>query len=92
MEESLFGDLEQRRQVLAGNHPRTRFYGEFLGVAKAAWLLHLLAFSYDTVPACFEGSRGAEFDPECMESVVRFPGVRLAAGHVVGFPAGESRV
>ncbi|XP_071720989.1 protein GRAVITROPIC IN THE LIGHT 1 [Rutidosis leptorrhynchoides] len=86
MEESLFGDLEQRRQVLAGNHPRTRFYGEFLVLAKAVWLLHLLAFSLDQPPTHFEGSRGAEFHPEYMESVVRFPGGRVAAGHVVGFP------
>lgn len=86
MEESLFGDLEQRRQVLAGNHPRTRFYGEFLVLAKAVWLLHLLAFSLDPPPTHFEGSRGAEFHPQYMESVVRFPGGRVAAGHVVGFP------
>lgn len=86
MEESLFGDLEQRRQVLAGNHPRTRFYGEFLVLAKAIWLLHLLAFSLDPPPTHFEGSRGAEFHPQYMESVVRFPGGRVAAGHVVGFP------
>ncbi|KAL8213886.1 hypothetical protein R6Q57_003335 [Mikania cordata] len=86
MEESLFGDLEQRRQVLAGNHPRTRFYGEFLAVAKAVWLLHLLAFSMDPPPTLFEGSRGAEFHRQFMESVVRFPGGRVAAGHVVGFP------
>ncbi|XP_076932200.1 protein GRAVITROPIC IN THE LIGHT 1-like [Bidens hawaiensis] len=86
MEESLFGDLEQWRQVLAGNHPRTRFYGEFLTAAKAVWLLHLLAFSMDPPPVHFEGSRGAEFDHRFMESVVRFPGGRVAAGHVVGFP------
>ncbi|KAK1426826.1 hypothetical protein QVD17_15506 [Tagetes erecta] len=86
MEESLFGDLEQRRHVLAGNHPRTRFYGEFLVVAKAVWLQHLLAFSYDPIPARFEGSRGAEFDMGYMESVVRFSGGRVVVGHVVEFP------
>lgn len=86
MEESLFGDLEQRRQVLDGNHPRSRFYGEFLGLAKAVWLLHLLAFSLDPLPSHFEGSRGAEFHPQYMESVVRFPGGRVAPGQVVGFP------
>ncbi|KAF3439527.1 hypothetical protein FNV43_RR17805 [Rhamnella rubrinervis] len=41
MEESLFGDLDQHRQVLAGNHPRSQFYGEFLTLAKTVWLLHL---------------------------------------------------
>ncbi|KAK2975874.1 hypothetical protein RJ640_015305 [Escallonia rubra] len=86
MEESLFGDLEQRRQVLAGNHPRSRFYGEFLGLAKAVWLLHLLAFSLDPPPSHFEASRGAEFHQQYMDSVVRFPGGRVAISQVVGFP------
>ncbi|KAK9055334.1 hypothetical protein SSX86_026417 [Deinandra increscens subsp. villosa] len=86
MEESLFGDLEQRRQVLAGNHPRSRFYREFLGVAKAVWLLHLVAFSLDPLPSHFEGSRGAEFHPEYMETVVRCGGGRVGGGQVVGFP------
>ncbi|XP_076892346.1 protein GRAVITROPIC IN THE LIGHT 1-like, partial [Bidens hawaiensis] len=86
MEESLFRDLEQRRQVLAGNHPRTRFYGEFLALAKAVWLLHLLVFSSDPVPSYFEGRRGAEFNSSYMESVVRFPGGNVGASHVVGFP------
>ncbi|KAI3772258.1 hypothetical protein L6452_03440 [Arctium lappa] len=84
MEESLFGDLEQRRQVLAGNHPRSRFYGELLKVAKAVWLLHLVAFSLDPLPSHFEGSRGADFHPEYMESAARFSGA--GAGYVVGFP------
>jgi hypothetical protein len=86
MEESLFGDSEQRRQILTGNHPRTQFYGEFLVLAKSVWLLHLLAFSLDPTPSQFEASRGAEFHPQYMESVVRFPGGRVPAGQVVGFP------
>ncbi|KAL5750433.1 hypothetical protein ACOSP7_025036 [Xanthoceras sorbifolium] len=86
MEESLFGELEQRRQVLAGNHPRSQFYGDFLGLAKAIWLLHLLAFSLDPAPCQFEASRGAEFHPQYMESVVQFSGGRLPAGQIVGFP------
>ncbi|KAA8549357.1 hypothetical protein F0562_001041 [Nyssa sinensis] len=86
MEESLFGDMEQRRQVLAGNHPRSQFYGEFLGLAKAVWLLHLLAFSLDPPPSHFEASKGAEFHPQYMESVVRLSGVRAGVGLVVGFP------
>ncbi|XVF19932.1 hypothetical protein REPUB_Repub11eG0154100 [Reevesia pubescens] len=86
MEESLFGDLEQRSQVLAGNHPRSQFYGEFLGLAKAIWLLHLLAFSLDPSPSQFEASRGAEFHPHYMESVVKISGGRMPAGQIVGFP------
>ncbi|GLT33072.1 hypothetical protein SLA2020_076910 [Shorea laevis] len=85
MEESLFGNLEQRDQVVAGNHPRSQFYGEFLGLAKAIWLLHLLAFALDPAPNQFEASRGAEFHPQYMESVVKFSGGRIPAGHVVGF-------
>lgn len=86
MEESLFGDLEQRRQVLAGNHPRSQFYVEFLQLAKAVWLLHLLAFSLDPAPSQFEASRGAELHPQYMESVVKFSNGRVPAGQIVGFP------
>lgn len=91
MEESLFGDLEQRRQVLAGNHPRSQFYGEFLALAKAVWLLHLLAFSLDPPPSHFEASNGSEFHPKYMESVVKYSismgiGGRMGTGLVVGFP------
>lgn len=86
MEESLFGNLEQRQQVLTGSHPRSEFYGEFLGLAKAIWLLHLLAFSLDPAPSQFEASRGAEFHPQYMESVVKFSSGRIPAGHIVGFP------
>lgn len=86
MEESLLGDLEHRRQVLAGNHPRSKFYSEYLGVAKAIWLLHLLAFSVDPPPSLFEVSGGAEFHPQYMESVLRVGGAgRMAAGQNVGF-------
>ncbi|XVE59364.1 hypothetical protein DITRI_Ditri05aG0040600 [Diplodiscus trichospermus] len=86
MEESLFGDLEQRSQVMAGNHPRSQFYRGFLGLAKAIWLLHLLAFSLDPSPSQFEASRGAEFHPHYMESVVNISGGRVPAGQIVGFP------
>ncbi|GFP97287.1 hypothetical protein PHJA_001872800 [Phtheirospermum japonicum] len=88
MEESLFGDLEQRRQVLGGHHPRSQFYGEFLGLAKAVWLLHLLAFSLDPPPSHFEASRGAEFHAQYMESVVRASGGNGLGGMsmIVGFP------
>ncbi|KAL9238725.1 hypothetical protein vseg_013109 [Gypsophila vaccaria] len=86
MEESLFGNLDQRNQLLKGGHPRTEFYSEFLGLAKSVWLLHLLAFSLDPPPSHFEASRGAEFHPDYMESVVRFPGGKVPSGQIVGFP------
>ncbi|PNY08502.1 hypothetical protein L195_g005028 [Trifolium pratense] len=86
MEESLFGNLDQNSQVQAGSHPRSEFYNEFLGLAKTVWLLHLLAFSLNPPPSQFEASRGAEFHPQYMDSVVKFSGGRVPAGQVVGFP------
>lgn len=90
MEESLLGNLELNRAVQAGAHPRTEFYAEFLRLAKAVWLLHLLAFALDPAPSQFEASRGAEFHPEYMESVIRSStGRGTAVGQnqmVVGFP------
>ncbi|OWM68763.1 hypothetical protein CDL15_Pgr024950 [Punica granatum] len=86
MEGSLFGNLDQQNQVIHGNHPRSEFYREFLGLAKAVWSLHLLAFSLDPSPNQFEASRGAEFHPQYMESVVKFSDGRVPAGHIVGFP------
>ncbi|KAH7672881.1 hypothetical protein IHE45_09G086500 [Dioscorea alata] len=88
MEESLFGGLEQRRAVMGGGHPRTGFYGEFLRLAKAVWMLHLLAFALEPAPAHFEASKGAEFHPAYMESVVRFASGRVPSGLVVGFSVG----
>lgn len=85
MEESLFGDLEQRRQILANSHPRSQFYGEFLRLAKAVWMLHLLAFSMDPPPSHFEATKGAEFHRQYMESVVRIS-VGGVVPQVVGFP------
>ncbi|XP_078427663.1 glucose-6-phosphate isomerase, putative (DUF641) [Wolffia australiana] len=69
-EESLFGDLDQRRLVQDGAHPRTAFYGEFLRLAKAVWLLHLLAFALDPAPSLFDALPGSEFSPAHMDSVV----------------------
>uniref|UniRef100_A0A7N0TJ78 DUF641 domain-containing protein n=1 Tax=Kalanchoe fedtschenkoi TaxID=63787 RepID=A0A7N0TJ78_KALFE len=86
MEESLFGNLEHHKQVSAGNHPRSPYYGEFLTLAKSIWLLHLLAFSLDPKPSQFEATRGAEFHPQYMESVLKYSGERVPEGQVVAFP------
>ncbi|KAF9598532.1 hypothetical protein IFM89_028064 [Coptis chinensis] len=86
MEESLFGNLEQHSLVSAGNHPRSKFYGLFLRLAKAVWLLHLLAFALDPSPFLFSSMKGAEFQPEYMESVVRFSGRGMPLGLIVGIP------
>lgn len=86
MEESLFGNLEQNKFVSAGNHPRTDFYGKFLKVAKAIWLLHLLAFSLDPSPALFLATKGSEYQLEYMESIVRMSGRGMPIGQIVGIP------
>ncbi|KAJ8648197.1 hypothetical protein MRB53_001237 [Persea americana] len=86
LEESLFGDLEQRRAVMAGDHPRTEFYIEFLKVAKAVWLLHSLSFALHPVPNQLDASCGVDFHPEYMESVVKISEGRAPAGQMkVGF-------
>ncbi|XP_042520702.1 protein GRAVITROPIC IN THE LIGHT 1 isoform X2 [Macadamia integrifolia] len=86
MEESLFGNLEQRNLILAGNHPRSQFYKEYLALAKAVWLLHLLAFALEPAPCHFQASKGADFHPEYMEGVIKFSGGRVPVGQVVAFP------
>ncbi|CAL9018612.1 unnamed protein product, partial [Prunus brigantina] len=68
-----------------GGHPRSEFYGEFLGLVKAVWLLHFLAFFLDQAPSQFEDSRGAYFCLGYMESVVKFAGRGVPSGQVVGF-------
>ncbi|KAK4779791.1 hypothetical protein SAY87_015897 [Trapa incisa] len=86
MEESFFGNLDQQRLLMAGRHPRTQFYADFLGLAKAVWLLHLLAFSLEPPPSLFEADRGAEFHPQYMDSAIKFGLVRVPSGLTVGFP------
>nr|DAD25733.1 TPA_asm: hypothetical protein HUJ06_027200 [Nelumbo nucifera] len=86
MEESLFGHFEQRRVISTGNHPRSEFYEEFLAMAKAVWLLHLLAFAFELTPCHFQATRGAEFHPLYMESVIEFSGSWVPRHWIVGFP------
>jgi hypothetical protein len=56
-------------------------HGKAVRAAKAAWMLHLLAFALDPPPSLFEAGRGAEFH---MESVTGAP-PHAGAGMVVGF-------
>ncbi|WOL19134.1 protein of unknown function DUF641 [Canna indica] len=71
MEEIIFGDLEQRSHVVCGGHPRTHFYQAFLRLAKAVWLLHRLAHSFDPAIEVFQVTRGDDFLDDYMESVVK---------------------
>lgn len=70
MEESFFGNLDQRDLVVNGVHPKTPFYEAFLKLAKAIWLVHRLAFSFDPIVSIFQVRRGTDFSVVYMESVV----------------------
>nr|DAD49019.1 TPA_asm: hypothetical protein HUJ06_018956 [Nelumbo nucifera] len=85
MEESMFGHFEQRRVFSTGNHPRSEFYEEFLAMAKAVWLLHLLTFALEPAPCHFQATGGAEFHPLYMESVIEFSGRRVPRDWIVRF-------
>lgn len=71
MEASFFGNLDHRNYIIGGGHPRTPFYQAFLKLAKAIWLLHRLAHSFDPVVKVFQVSKGTEFSEVYMESVVK---------------------
>ncbi|KAJ7535491.1 hypothetical protein O6H91_12G036200 [Diphasiastrum complanatum] len=70
MEESFFGNLQQRSQVLNGDHPTSTFYKSFLKLAKSVWLLHLLAFAVTPTISIFQVRRETMFHPLYMESVI----------------------
>ncbi|KVH96604.1 protein GRAVITROPIC IN THE LIGHT 1-like [Cynara cardunculus var. scolymus] len=71
MEASFFGNLDHRNYIIGGGHPRTPFYQAFLKLAKAIWLLHRLAHSFDPVVKVFQVSKGSEFSEVYMDSVVK---------------------
>lgn len=71
MEASFFGNLDQRNYVMGGGHPRTPFYQAFLKLAKAIWLLHRLAFSFEPNVKVFRVQSGNEFSEVYMDSVVK---------------------
>lgn len=71
MEESFFGNLDQRNHVLNGGHPRTPFYQAFLKLAKPVWLVHRLAFCFDPKVNIFQVRKGTDFSEVYMESIVK---------------------
>ncbi|MCO5611451.1 hypothetical protein L7F22_065704 [Adiantum nelumboides] len=71
MEESFFGNLEHRKQISNGIHPESQFYQSFLKLAKAMWMLHLLAFSFKPSARIFQVKQNTEFSPLYMESIVQ---------------------
>ncbi|XP_019193321.1 PREDICTED: uncharacterized protein LOC109187548 [Ipomoea nil] len=72
MEESLFGNLDQRARVKSGKYPpETAFFTAFSEMANRVWLLHCLAFSFDPEEALsiFQVSRKTRFSEIFMETV-----------------------
>lgn len=61
MEESLFGNCEQRKMVKSGEYPETAFFSCFAEMAKRVWLLHCLAFSFHPEASIFQVSKGTRF-------------------------------
>eukprot|EP00252_Welwitschia_mirabilis_P013699 TRINITY_DN3016_c0_g1_i1.p1 TRINITY_DN3016_c0_g1~~TRINITY_DN3016_c0_g1_i1.p1 ORF type:complete len:417 (-),score=46.29 TRINITY_DN3016_c0_g1_i1:949-2199(-) len=75
MEDSFFGNVDQRELITNGGHPRTPFYNSFLKLAKAVWLVHRLAYSFYPAASIFQVRRGTDFSSLLMESVV--PGRKI---------------
>ncbi|XP_047336408.1 protein GRAVITROPIC IN THE LIGHT 1-like [Impatiens glandulifera] len=70
MEASFFGNLDQRNYIMGSGHPQTPFYLVFLKLAKAIWLLHRLAYSFEPRIKIFQVNKGSEFSDVFMDSVV----------------------
>ncbi|KAI3716217.1 hypothetical protein L6452_23398 [Arctium lappa] len=99
MESSLFGNLNQRSLVTAGEFPETTFFTAFAEAAKRIWLLHCLAFSLDPDGASMfqvrNGGRFSEVFMECVnEEVFLSPECRREVAFTVvpGFKLGKSVV
>ncbi|GAA0166680.1 hypothetical protein LIER_21784 [Lithospermum erythrorhizon] len=69
MEESLFGNLDQRNQVKSSEYPETPFFSAFAEMAKRVWLLHCLAFSFHSEASVFQVSQGSRFSELYMVGV-----------------------
>lgn len=69
MEESFFGNLEQRSLVSSGELPETPFFTAFVEMARRVWLLRCLAFSFDPPVSIFRVSEGSRFSEVYMESL-----------------------
>ncbi|KAJ8532312.1 hypothetical protein K7X08_012235 [Anisodus acutangulus] len=69
IEDSIFGNLDQRNILNSGEYPETTFFSTFSEMAKRIWLLHCLAFSFDPVASIFQLSKGCRFSDVYMESL-----------------------
>ncbi|MQL91618.1 hypothetical protein Taro_024224 [Colocasia esculenta] len=90
MEESFFGNLDHRALLGSGNgFPETEFFLGFAEMARRAWLLHRLFFSFEpeAEASIFQARKGCRFSEVFMESVADPEGASAAGGlnPVVGF-------
>ncbi|KAG6535540.1 protein GRAVITROPIC IN THE LIGHT 1-like [Zingiber officinale] len=85
MEDSFFGNLDQRSFVLSGRHPRTPFYQAFVAMSRWAWALQVMANSFVPKAEMFYAKNGQEFTREYMEDVVGGLVSNRGMKHVVGF-------
>ncbi|ESQ30079.1 hypothetical protein EUTSA_v10011460mg [Eutrema salsugineum] len=103
MEQAFFGHLHLRNQISAGEFPETSLCSGFLEMAKRIWLLHCLAFSFETEAEIFRVPKGCRFSEVYMNSVAEeafFPAAdgspesepRVAFTVVPGFRIGKTSI
>ncbi|QCD87240.1 structural maintenance of chromosome 1 [Vigna unguiculata] len=69
MEASFFDNVNQRNLLNGGEFPNTNFFTSFAEMAKRVWLLHCLAFSFESQASIFQVGKGCRFSDVYMESV-----------------------
>lgn len=71
MESSFFGNLNLRNLVDGGEIPipTSGFFASFAEMAKRVWVLHCMAFSFETEAKIFQIRKGCRFSEVYMESV-----------------------
>ncbi|KAI9385443.1 hypothetical protein POPTR_011G071000v4 [Populus trichocarpa] len=71
LECSLFGNLNQRKLVNSGGFPDSAFFNAFVEMARRAWALNLLAFSFGEDVSIFQVSKNCRFSDVYMEAVTQ---------------------
>ncbi|KAL8031991.1 hypothetical protein ABFX02_13G064300 [Erythranthe guttata] len=70
MEESIFGNLNQRDLVGSGDFfPETSFFSAFSEMAKRVWVLRCMALSFDREVSVYQVKKGSRFSEVYMESL-----------------------
>ncbi|MQM23366.1 hypothetical protein Taro_056430 [Colocasia esculenta] len=77
MEESFFGNLDQRAFVASGGHPRMPLYRAFAKMARWVWVLRVMATAMAPKAEAFYVPRGSGYSEEHMESVVEGEAAKL---------------